>query len=228
MQSHYLKTAICSLVVILFVSCKKETVPPVNPALNYFPLQTGKWAEYVVDSIVHADNDNNNDDSVYSYRYYIREVIDHTITDGVGDVSQVIYRYKRNMPNEDWSIIAAWTQKLNSIGAYRTEENVRYQKLAFPISRNTEWNGNNMNTLEEQLYSYTDLHQQYSVSNLVFDSTITVVQLDENNFIERNFAIEVYATDVGVVFKQNDRLEKRLGVVVEGLEYKMELIAYGE
>lgn len=49
-----------------------------------------------MDSIFHAENDNNNDDSVYSYHFQVREEIDTSYADGQGRPTQVVLRYKRN------------------------------------------------------------------------------------------------------------------------------------
>lgn len=229
MKKLYRNLALTALVALgAFYSCKKEYVPSTSPDMNYFPVKTGKWTEYVVDSIVHADNDNNNDDSVYTYHYFIKEVIDHAYVDDQGNNVQVIYRFKRNSTTEPWSVIQAWTQRLNSIGAYRTEDNIPLQKMAFPIRKNTVWNGNAMNTQDEEKYSYTNLHKSFTINEQKFDSTVTIVQADENNYIERLYSIEIYAAGVGMIYKENDRLEKRIGIVVEGTEYRMQLIGYGE
>jgi hypothetical protein len=229
MPQFYLKlfSVIC-LVALASSGCKKEAVSPSSPDMNYFPTQTGKWVEYSVDSIVHAENDNNNDDSVYSYHYYLREVVDHSFIDGEGQITQVIYRYKKDSLNHNWEIIGAWTEKLTAVGAFRTEDNVVFEKLAFPIRKNTEWNGNCMNTKDEQFYSYANLHQSLVLNNLTFDSTLSVVQFDDNNYIERRYGLEIFATGIGLVYKEDDQLEKRVGIVVEGTEYRKQIIAFGE
>lgn len=229
MYHRYLKSIVfIFLATAITTSCKKETVAPSSPDLNYFPTTVGMWSEYSVDSIIHADNDNNNDDSVYTYQYFIKEVIQESIIDGEGKPAQLIYRFKKVNENDEYKFIEAWTQQLNSIGAYRTESNITYQKLGFPIRRNTEWNGNCKNIYDEQLYAYANLHKTFDINSLSFDSTISVLQIDENNYIERKYGMEIYATGVGMVYKENDQLEKRLGIVVKGTEFRMQLIAFGK
>lgn len=208
-------------------SCKKESINPPSPSFNYFPTTAGKWIEYDVDSVYHAENDNNNDDSVYAYHFQVREEIDTTFSDGQGRPTQVILRYKRMMDGEDWMLTAVWTQTLSLSSAYRTEDNVPYHKLAFPINGSTTWNGNDANTEEEEMYEYEDFHISGTVGGFGFDSTLTVLQRDEDNYVEKIYGKEKYAAGVGMVYKVRDDLGKRNGIVVKGLEYKMTLRDFG-
>ena len=90
------------------------------------------------------------------------------------------------------------------------------------------WNGNDANTMEEEFYTYEYFHQPEVINSLSFDSTISVLQIDENNFVERIFGNEIYAAGVGLIFKERDELGKQNGVVVKGLEYRMQVKAYGQ
>lgn len=212
---------------LIFYACKKEKIDMPEPSYNYFPVEKGKWVEYNVDSIFHAENDNNNDDSVYSYHFQIREEIDSTFSDGQGNPAQVVLRFRRNSPGEEWTLSNVWTQTLSLTGAYRMEDNVYYHKLAFPINGSTVWDGNDMNTQEEELYQYDDFHIARTIGVLSFDSTLSVLQRDENNYVERIYGLEIYAAGIGMVFKERDDLGKRSNVVVKGLEYKMTLSDFG-
>ena len=229
-ERHFLKSCLVILITSfsIFIGCKKEAVLPVSPTLNYFPDQKGIWIDYAVDSIYHADNDNNNDDSVYSYHYFVRELTDSTFIDGEGRTNRIIERFKRQTETDEWILTDVWTQVITTNGAYRTENNVTYQKLAFPINRATTWNGNAMNSLTEETYEYADLHQPYSVGSMAFDSTLSVIQANENNYIETIYGKEVYASGLGLIYKEREDLEKRLGIVVKGLEFKMTMKNYGK
>ncbi len=215
------------MMIPLFYSCKKESIIPDSPSYNYFPVEKGKWVEYEVDSIYHGQNDDNNDDSVYTFHFQIREEIDSTYLNGQGQETQIVMRYRRDSDNEDWSLVSVWTQTLSLTGAYRVEENVPYHKLAFPINSSITWDGNDANTEEEEYYSYFDFHAEDFVGGLSFDSTLSVLQRDDDNYIERIYGMEKYAAGIGLIFKQRDNLGKRNGVVVEGLEYKMVVKDYG-
>ncbi len=224
------KLSFCALaigILLSYYSCKKEVITVPTVSYNYFPVKIGTWTEYEVDSVYHSENDNNNDDSVYSYHFYIKEVIDSSFIDNAGRQTEIIKRYRRNDTLEIWRLSCVWTQRLNSINAYRTEDNVSFHKLSFPINSSISWNVNDANTYDEEINSYEYFHQPGVLNGLSFDSTLSVLQVDENNFISRIFGKEIYATGIGLVFKQRDDLGKRSGVVVSGVEYKMVLTGFG-
>lgn len=223
-----------SLLILLFCfgtltwfSCKKETVvlPPLS--FNYFPTEYGKYIIYDVDSVYHSENDNNNDDSVYSYHFQIKDKIDSSFLDLEGRLNQVRLRYRRDNDSLPWELTNVWTQYLSSSSAYLTENNIRLHKLSFPINYNTSWNGNDSNTGEEEIYFYEYFHESDVINGISFDSTLSVVQVDENNYVEKIYGNEKFATGIGMIFKESDDLGKRNGQVVKGLEYKMVIVAYG-
>ncbi len=213
--------------MLTWFSCKKETV--VLPALsyNYFPVEKGRFVVYDVDSIYHSENDNNNDDSVYSYHFQIKDKIDSSYIDLEGRVNQIRLRYRRDNDSMQWELSDVWTQYLSATSAYLTEDNIKYHKLSFPINLTTSWNGNDSNTGEEEIYFYDYFHESDVISGLSFDSTLSVIQVDENNYVETIYGNEKYAAGVGMIYKERNDLGKRNGQVVKGLEYKMVVVDYG-
>jgi hypothetical protein len=209
------------------VSCKKDSVVIPSDSYSYFPTTVGHWIVYEVDSVYHSENDNNNDDSVYTYHFEIKEVLDSSFIDGAGRNNQIIKHYRRNDSLSAWSLTDVWTQTLITTGAYRCENNISVHKLSFPLTMDALWNGNDANTLEPEMFSYEYLHQPDELNFLEFDSTLSVLQTDENNYIEKLYGKEIYATGVGLIFKERDELGKRNGIIVKGLEYRMKITSYG-
>lgn len=226
MKSAKLSLLIACIITLIF-SCKKDSVISVSPSFNYFPTERGKYAVYDVDSAYHAENDNNTDDSVYYSHYQIKELIDSTFIDGQGRPAQIIKRYKRDNDTLSWNLVNIWTQVLTATTAYKTEDNVPYHKLSFPISSTVTWNGNDANTLEVEMYSYDSFHSPMSINGLSFDSTLSVLQRDDDNFVQRIYGREVYANHIGMIYKERDNLGKLNGSVVKGTEYKMQIRSYG-
>ena len=177
-------------------SCKKEIVEAPALSFNYFPTEKGKFIIYNVDSIYHSESDNNNDDSVFSYQFQIKDKIDSSYIDLEGRVNQVRLRYHRDNDTMQWQLTEVWTQYLSTTSAYLTEENIKYHKLSFPINSSITWNGNDSNTEEEELYFYEYYHESDFINGLSFDSTLSVIQIDENNFVETIYGNEKYAAGV--------------------------------
>ncbi len=216
-----------SILLLAGYSCKKEKVDLPALSYNYFPTENGKYVIYNVDSIYHSENDNNNDDSVYSYHFQIKEKLDSSFIDLEGRVNQIRLRYRRDNDTLPWNFSSVWTQYLSSTSAYTTEDNIRFHKLSFPINASITWNGNDANTLEEENYFYDYFHESDVINGLSFDSTLSVIQIDENNYVEKIYGNEKYATGIGMIYKENDNLGKRNGQVVKGLEFKMVIAGYG-
>ena len=213
--------------IVLFFSCKKESIVPQILHYNYFPTETGSYVVYDVDSVVHAENDNNTDDSVYVSQYQIKEVIVSTFFDGEDRPTQRVMRYSRKEDSFEWNALGVFTQLVTSKGAFRTEENIILHKLAFPINKRISWNGNASNTMTEEILSYEEVHVPTSLGSLIFDSTISVLQIDESNFIEILYGIEQYATHAGMIYKERVNLRKVNGIVVKGTEFRMKVRSFG-
>lgn len=216
-----------SLSVFTWFSCKKESVEIPTLSYNYFPTEKGKYIIYDVDSIYHSETDNNNDDSVFSYHFQIKDKIDSSYIDLEGRVNQVRLRYHRDNDTMQWQLTEVWTQYLSSTSAYLTEDNIKYHKLSFPINSTISWNGNDSNTDDEEIYYYDYFHESDVLNGLSFDSTLSVIQIDENNFVETIYGNEKYAAGVGMIYKERNDLGKTNGQVVKGLEYKMVIVEFG-
>jgi len=226
---------ICSLVLILstvlLFSCKKEHAPVTSPAsYDYVPVNTGHWVVYDVDSIVHADNDNNTDDSVRYFHFQIKEVISSTFIDGEGRPVQRIERYHKQANSDEWNITNVWTTTVTSNRVERVEDNIRYVALAFPINSTISWNRNSFNTLGEDYDTYNSFHEPIELGSFSFDSTLSVVQLDaesNDNYVEKIYFEEKYAVHVGRIYKVYQDLLKNAGQVVSGLDYTETVADYG-
>jgi hypothetical protein len=236
LSSASISCCLISSLVISLSSCKDdEVITPDNVSdHDYFPLITGKWIEYEVDSIVHEDVDDHLgiDSAILYYHFQIREEVDTTFIDGENDTAYVIARYRKDNDTLPWSLMGVGTAKLTSYSAQEVEENIRFVRLYFPISSNANWNGNAYNMYPEEEYSYEDLHETKQINSLNFNSTITVLQNDFLSNINRIYKKEIYALNTGLIFKQVDSvntLNTGLGtIILNGVEYRMNITSYGE
>jgi hypothetical protein len=217
------------LFTVLF-SCKKKDSYILAPAsYDYVPTLTGHWVIYDVDSISHLDNDGNTDDSIHYFHFQIKEFISSTFIDGEGRPAQRIERSHRDNDSAAWYITNVWTSTVTSNRVERDEENIRYIILAFPITSDITWNGNAFNQLGEEDYTYEYFNQPFTFDSLglSFDSTLSVLQIDNDNFVERIYGEEQYAVHVGRISKTYQNLLKYGGQVVSGLDYHETVNSYG-
>jgi hypothetical protein len=216
-----------------FYSCKDDEAVVITPTdYNYFPVTTGHWIVYDVDSTVHLDiddNTNQTDTSIVYYSYQIKETIDSSFIDGEGDRAYRILREKRMNDTLPWAFLNYWTCKRNYNSAQKVEDNVRYVKLSFPVQSGNSWNGNAFNTIIGDDFRYEDVNVPMTVGTNHFDSTATVSQVEFISLINRIISKEVYAFSVGMVSKQKDSINiNGLGQVLNGIEFQQTVNSYGE
>lgn len=235
---------ICFLLYIGTSSCKKDaSIPTVSDfGYNYFPNTIGNYVIYDVDSIFHNDFTQ----KVDSFKYQIKEIIDTIFSDNVNRTTLRIERYKRNYKKNvayssiPWVLIDVWSANRTSSTAEKVEENQRFVKLIFPPVIKSKWNGNAANTMEERLYVYTDINVHRSFDNLSFDSTLLVTQIDHEDLIQKKYCVEIYAKNVGLIFRQNIDVESNIqstginpftplmGRITSGFEFKMTVSSFGK
>lgn len=224
---------VVSLVILAGSSCKKDKNTPLDMGYDYFPTEVGKWIIYDVDSIVHNDFS----DTIDTYTYQVKEIIESEFYDNEGRTAQRIERYKRANPTEAWAIKDVWFSNRTASTAEKVEENVRFIKLAFPVQEGKKWNGNALNTLEKWEYRYDNTDISYTLNNLVFDSTATVIQINDSNAIEKKYSVEVYAKNLGMIYKELIDVADRdtfvntsiplMERINTGVQFKMKAISYG-
>jgi len=193
--------------VFILNGCKcddNDVAPPSGLIYSYFPTNVGHEIIYDVSLITKDGFFGTSDTAIYQ----IKEVVESVFLDNQNRPTQRLERYKRDTPNDPWVINDVWTSNLTATRAEKKEENVTFVKLVFPITSSTNWNGNLLNTLDPQNYEYDNLHQPDVVGGINFDSTLTVIQMDEDNFIEYSFEIEKYAPGIGLIFKEHNFVEK--------------------
>ncbi|MGP8215029.1 MAG: hypothetical protein ACLQQ4_05655 [Bacteroidia bacterium] len=196
---------------LAFLSCKKEKpAPPVYIGYDYFPNNAGHWIIYRVDSMIVPFSSN----TIDTFHYYIKEVIDSFYTNNLGQRTQVIERYKATNLDSAWVYQKSWTGNLTSTEALRTEDGIKYVKLLFPVTANTAWNGGAFSSnaganavfpdWNQSSFYYLSVNTPMTLNNQYFDSTLIVIQDTtpiNSNFEWHQFYIEEYATNIGRIYK---------------------------
>ncbi len=201
---------------LLIISCKKNKVEEaVDVGYGYYPVKVGNFIIYKVDSIVYNDFTG----TIDTFNYQIKEVIESDFIDNQGRNTQRLERYRRANDTSQWNIQDVWYSNRTSSTAEKVEENVRYIKLIFPVKSRQEWNGNKYNYLDPETYKYSNIHKPNDIVLHHFDSTITVIQKEELNLILDDYKIEIYAKNVGMIYKKFRHLEKLPdGTIEKGVE----------
>lgn len=204
------------LTLLLLSTCAKPATETVdlNYGYDYYPLAVGRSWTYEVDSILYREG--RGEVVADSTRTLVREVVTDSLPDNTGQVLYTIERYERRRTEDPWTIRAVWTASRSGQQAFRTEDNLRFIKLVFPVRAGREWNGNaylpvgltfplgsrQVEVFKEWRSSLSEVGRPAKVGDLRFDDVATVELADFETAIELRRAVEQYARGVGLVYRE--------------------------
>jgi hypothetical protein len=210
-------TTVCS-------GCRKDdAVPePFDLGTAYFPVDTGRWITYAVDSVWRDDPVGIHD----SAHYTLMEKITENFADAEGRPAQRLLRYRLDTASGAWVPKDVWWQVRSNSNAERSEENQRRIKLIFPPRTGEYWNTNATNTGQAYELTYEEVDVPWSINGMSFDSTVLVTTTYFNNAVITNTYQERYAKHVGLVYREVDSTNTQTSGV-RGWWYKQVITAYG-
>jgi hypothetical protein len=209
----------CAVIALTISACGDRVIDepeaPDTSQYNYFPLRIGQYAVYSVDSIIY-DFAQGGGTLRDSFRTFVREVVGDTLRDQTGVLLYRIERYERRHDTAAWVLKHIGTASRTATQAIRTEDNLRFLKLVFPLDRRSEWDGNlwidenrEIEIAGERVRPF--VNWEYEVDSIdvpavagafAFDSTLLVTEVDDKNIIERRLSRVRYAKNVGVVWRE--------------------------
>jgi len=203
-----------ALLIIILSGCRKDEEVDIDFRYEYFPVEVGHWVIYNVDSVTY----NNFDGSVDTSTFEIKEIIESTFIENEGRTSYRIERYRRDNDTCPWILKDVWSADLTTTRAERVEENLRFLKLIFPPKVGKLWKGNVYINAQDDLAFYNDWDYEYTEVDTgktiywytpdsirirnTFLTTLTVLQVDREDLLEKVYGEEIYAKDVGLVYKK--------------------------
>jgi hypothetical protein len=233
MQKRYFVFILLFSLIVMGMQCTRKDIDfQSEPLINYFNLQPGKYIIYSLDSTVKLPFN----DTAFTVRsYQAKDVVDQKITDNLGRESWRVYRYIRpasSTSEEDWrpdlTYIVTPTRETVEV----VENNLRYQKLNLPIKEFFSWSGNkfldnsdplgsaysfnNDNTMGGWEFYYESIDRTDTIENKIYDHVVTVKQVDEEqnfpiinpmDFGRKDYSVEKYARNIGLVYKELTMLE---------------------
>jgi hypothetical protein len=207
------------LLPVLF-SCRKSEPEEIDLGYDYFPMQVGNYVVYRVDSTYFGTEPQ-------TFSFQLREVLAYEFIDGQGEPAVAVERYRRPSNDEPWTLHSVWVQKRTPTSGQRLEENVRFIRMAFPVAGGKSWNGNAYNTLPAWQYVTENPDQPVSYGALDFPRSVRISQRNNVNLVDQEIAFEVYARNVGLVYKRFTDLRNQGGQLT-GVDYTLTAIAYGK
>ncbi len=209
---------------LLLLACNKlENAPKPAMGFNYFPLKESHVVIYNVDSTVYSDFNN----SITNYLFQLKDTVTNKFTDSRGNETYRIERYKKTA-TQDWFFQKLITRKIINYRAEEVIDNKTYVRLVFPITLQSNWNGNLYNDLEEWRHEVKELDVPLTIGTNRLDSTISIQQYSEINLIREDIYDETYAKNIGLVIKEVKAIDKDIntGRTKRGFTYKMQLASW--
>jgi len=206
-----------SILILIYIGCSTDPTDlgqEIQGAQQspYMPLSIGHTLDYQVMEIIYRSEGL----IIDTLAFQLREEVSSTFVNTQGNLIYNIDRFTRSGPSEDWSYIQTWQSTIRDQQIIRTEENLSFIKLRLPIRANDTWDGNALfdsNITIEIGNEDIDYFKNWSsqlistggqveVDGEVYDDALVVSLADHENRLELRNVQEIYARDLGLVYKE--------------------------
>lgn len=198
---------------LCFLSCGEEAAEPFDFASQqvYFPLELNRELIYEQDSIVLFGSVRG---AVYdTARSQVRERLVEEFVGADGNTQYRGERWQRATERDPWTFVISYLVTRTDRNATRTEDNLTFTKLTFPIRSGRSWDGHAAFNERTQFpvggeildiynnweYRYAGEALDTSYNGIELEDTWLVEQADIDNLIDLRRAFERYAPNIGLV-----------------------------
>lgn len=181
---------------------------------DFLPLQKGLYWIYDVDETQYSEL---NGEQHFTYEMKV-QVTDSFPNSG-GTITYVLQVLRKAEAADNFEYQDTWSARVEASEVIVNEGNIPYVKLSFPLTKGKKWNGNAYNSLggDEScgndstpcdIYEIESINEPYEGNGLSFTQTVNVLQNNNQDVIvEKNVRKEIYARNVGLVYKESTVLE---------------------
>lgn len=194
-----MKIILTIIISFLFVACENinSNLPPPQDGGNFFYPNTGQSVVYDVE-----DTQYELTGKFTVKTYQLKESIASIFKDLEGKEALRIERYRRENDSQKWTIDSVFIAKKEIDKALKTENNVTYVKIIFPIKEGVKWNGNAYNSLGNDIYELKKANQSFQTNGQKFDNTFSIIQQNDSTLVDLKRRIEVYAENIGMIYQE--------------------------
>jgi hypothetical protein len=212
-------------IFFLYTGCVKDKIesPIEDGTKEYFPLKPGQFVIYSIDSIVIDDAPGGNVKDTVSFQ--IREEITNFQISLSGDTLFYVERSRRNHVGDPWQLTDLWTASRSTSEALRTEENLKFRKMIFPLYKGRRWlstayipasttilvGTENIQAFQDWTAEVLSIDKPDQVGsfNFVQGQVMQVSQTDTDDGSTKRFVLEKYARNIGLVQRIDTILDSR-------------------
>lgn len=242
-----MKNYLLILIPFMFLlSCENET-ETLDPSVfnfDFYEIEEGYEWIYEVDSLIIASGGNAN----ITTSSQVREQIGDLISDDNGERRYELLRSTRKTENDTWVLTDVWLLTIDNNRIIRTEENLSFISLVFPLNENSSWDGNALFDSEMEFpigfdnlvaylgwnYEVVEIDIPHTIGETTYDETVRVVHIDDSNLLGRRFSEERYARGIGLIERNLELFDtQNTDITLEwveraqsGLQLSQRLISY--
>ncbi len=211
------------LLILAMASCKEETEDPVDMGYDYFPVATGFYHIYNVDSIVFDDYN----DRVDTFNYKVKMLVEEQFTND-NDIKS--FRWKKFVKTDttNWEFSNNYAIDITDFNLQTVIENVRYINMVFPVAVGNSWDYNAMNTFDKLSSLYTDIDFDQIVLGENYDNCVKIIYQEEVNLIQEFIHYQTYSRNIGMIHRKDVYKEKKSNGRIKGYDLEYQLMEYGQ
>jgi len=224
---RFLRTALfAALLPFVFTACNRDdddttvTVDPEHDFTPFFPLQPGHFVTYDVDSTRWDALGCTRTDTRCQLRYQVAD----TFTDARGRRSYRVDIYYRKQDTLPWRNHQVFYVTPTAQAIEYEQDELRFIKLVLPVANDRTWNGTQLiasndaelSYFRDWMFKYDNLGEPFDTERKYYANTVTVDAVNRsqgnpedpaqrNNYAYRTYLKEVYANNVGLVFREFTR-----------------------
>lgn len=211
-SSRYLPFLAVILTVLLAACNESNFEEPVDASEDnsYYPLNVGDVWIYDIDSTIIT----NSGTFFKEVSGQLKEEVVEKITLG-GKEQFVIHESFREDDTQPWYLNHVHTAELADNKAIRTERNLRFIKLVFPLSDGLDWDGNiyfddnrtfdlygePLQLYRDYEYEMNELDTTYVVNGMSYENAVYVTHVNREAGTDKKHSYEVYAKGKGLIDK---------------------------
>ena len=212
------------LILLVFISCKKDTIQGENVTEYLIPLQSGKYITYRLDSTVFVQDGRSEELHSYQEKHAVRE----SFHDNQGRLSYWVDRLIRDLDGTHaWKFVNSYyiTPTKNTIEI--TENRLRTTALLGPIKKDITWKGNinmpkkpysdiyhfsNDNEMGNWDFTVKDVLQSESINGKTYNQVLLITHANElvnvpitnpTAFAQKTISFDKYAKGIGLVYQEH-------------------------
>ena len=188
-------------------SCQTEDLTPgeIDSGKAYYPVEIGKFWIYQVDT-----TDYKFDGSIQKGTYFRKERISDSLYRQEGSLVYRLEVSKSLSQNGPWTISSIWNLRQDNDKIIKTEENIPYVKIRFPLKNEATWDGNVFNILQDSnsIFPFTvkdmGMTRTYRQEEI---ASLQILQKLDSNCVNKSAFFEVYFKNIGLGYMRNSFIE---------------------